>query len=193
MYLDNLMQLDKPVLNLLITFVASSRMRLLVAFVPAFLLGACINTSTIDVVTQEPAEVEERSVLDEDGVPLPPSTSLTVETLPNGQPASPVVASLVTAADTEQQAGNWEAAASSLERALRIEPRNAKLWSQLAEVRFEQQDWQQAVQMAAKSNTLLSGNQQLRRRNWFLMVNAYQSMGDYDAAQRFRDMLLVPQ
>lgn len=154
------------------------------------LLSACINTATIDVHTQEPAVVEERGVINEDGTALPDDSSIVVEPLPNTQPLSPVAAKLVDSARTQQREGRWDEAAGSLERALRIEPRNARLWSQLAEVRFEQRSWQQAIQMAAKSNTLAAQDQQVRRRNWYLMAEAYNSLGDQASAQRYRDKLL---
>ncbi len=105
------------------------------------------------------------------------------------EPASPVVMKLMVSANTQKSNGDLDAAANSLERALRIEPRNALLWSRLAEVRYAQQDWLQSVQLAAKSNTLAGGSTTLRRQNWYLMANAYDSIGDLASAQRYRDKL----
>lgn len=52
----------------------------------------------------------------------------------------------------QRAAGQLVAAAGSLERALRIEPRNPVLWNQLAHVRVEQKQYQLASGLAARSN-----------------------------------------
>jgi hypothetical protein len=59
----------------------------------------------------------------------------------------------------------------------------------LAEIKFEQSDWRGAIQVAAKSNTLSGEDASLRRRNWYLMANSHEALGDFAAAQRFRDKL----
>ncbi len=152
-------------------------------------LPACINTKTIDVHTQEPAVVEERAVVDGQALPLPDEPNLSVEQMEDSKQASPVVSRLMASAQQDRQSGNWDRASGSIERALRIEPRNAQLWSNLAEIKYEQGDWKGAIQVAAKSNTLSADNKQLRRRNWYLMANAHDAMGNSEAAQRFRDKL----
>ena len=45
------------------------------------------------------------------------------------------------------------AAAASIERALRIEPRNPRLWQELARVRLKQGQYAQAENVAARSNS----------------------------------------
>jgi len=112
-----------------------------------------------------------------------------VEPLNDAPPVSPVVKRLMSSARSQSQQGNLDGAAGSLERALRIEPRNAILWARLAEVRYSQEAWRKAIQLAAKSNTLASNNKDLRRRNWYLMANAYQVLGDETSAQKFRSKL----
>jgi cytochrome c-type biogenesis protein CcmH/NrfG len=52
----------------------------------------------------------------------------------------------------QRASGQLVAAAGSLERALRIEPRNPVLWNQLAHVRVEQKQYHLASGLAAKSN-----------------------------------------
>ena len=65
-----------------------------------------------------------------------------------------VIASLINDAEQLSNEGKTEQAVATIERALRIEPRNALLWHQLAVVRMQQQQWQQAIAMARKSNAL---------------------------------------
>lgn len=149
-------------------------------------LSACISTSSIDVPTQDPALIEDRAIINGEALPLPEEPSLSVEPAGGPSEVSPVVSKLMASAQQQRRAGQWDSASSSLERALRIEPRNASLWSSLAEVKYDQRDWQGAIQLAARSNTLSGNQEQLRRRNWYLMANAYEALGNVEAAEKFR-------
>jgi tetratricopeptide (TPR) repeat protein len=158
----------------------------------AFSLSACISTSTIDVPSQDPAQVEDRAVVNGEPLPLPDQGVFTAEPLSVDEPMSPVVKRLVAIAGDQRRIGNWASAASSLERALRIEPRNGRLWSRLAQIRYDQEAWQKAIQLAAKSNTLSGGNSNLLRQNWVLMADAYDALGDSLSAERYRSKLTEP-
>jgi len=68
--------------------------------------------------------------------------------------------------------GDLTASAASLERALRIEPNNAGLWSRLAEVRLRQGDTAQAEQLALKANGLAGADVALRSRNDQIVAQA---------------------
>lgn len=158
------------------------------------LLGACANIGSYPAPVRAPAEVEDRTVEDKvvvDGqvLPLPDQGSIQVEELPSQVQVSPVVQRLMASAEQKRSDGDPSAAANSLERALRIEPRNATLWSRLADIRFDQSNWQQAIQLAAKSNTLARNDNQLRRRNWYLMANSYSALDNPIQAQKYRDKL----
>lgn len=78
---------------------------------------------------------------------------------------SAAVKALAARADEQMRANDLIGAAATLERALRIEPRNASLWSLLAEVRLRQGDMVQAEQLALKSNGLAGNNEGLKARN----------------------------
>jgi len=58
-----------------------------------------------------------------------------------------------------------EEAAQLLERAIRIEPQNGAIWHELARVRFEQGNYEQARQLANRSNALIAGDSTLKARN----------------------------
>jgi tetratricopeptide (TPR) repeat protein len=152
------------------------------------LLGACANIANYTEPAREPAQVEERSV-DGQVLPYPGQSSIQAEELPSQVQVSPVVQGLLVSAEQQSSHGNPSAAANSLERALRIEPRNALLWSRLADIRFGQSNWQQAIQLAAKSNTLAGNDRQLRRRNWYLMANSYSALDNPAQVQKYRDKL----
>jgi len=87
-------------------------------------------------------------------------------------PTARAAASLLAQADSRVQAGEWEQAAALLERALRIEPRNAWLWHHLATVRFRQGRYAQAVSLANKSSSLAPGDAALQAKNRRLVEQA---------------------
>ena len=158
------------------------------------LLGGCATTPNLTSDNESSADtkivpIEERAVVDGKALPLPNDPVLRPEVLPETSPVSPVVKSLMASAQQQRKIRNWDGASGSLERALRIEPRNPYLWSALAEVKFEQGAWKKSIQLAAKSNTLSANDVQLRRRNWNLMANAHKSLGNDAAAEKFMKKL----
>lgn len=152
-------------------------------------LGGCASSVKVAPKQTIPPLIEDRAVVDGEALPLPQGPDLDVQTVPEQRVASPVVKRLIASARTQKQAQDWDGASSSLERALRIEPRNANLWSALAEINCEQGAWKKCIQLAAKSNTLSGSNTSLRRRNWHLMANAHKALGNDEAAVRFLDKL----
>jgi Tfp pilus assembly protein PilF len=105
---------------------------------------------------------------------------------------NPPVVALLDSAATHVNSGQWDKAAASLERALRIEPRNAGIWHDLAQVRLQQRQYQQAESLAAKSNSLSGGNKGVRARNWRLIAVARRAAGNSsgaDAAEAQATML----
>ena len=97
----------------------------------------------------------------------PEQTPAPVETPPPaaGPRENVAVAGLMESARTDAAGGRLPAAAASLERALRIEPRNPRLWQQLARVRLQQADYAQAESLAARSNGFAGGDAALRAEN----------------------------
>jgi Flp pilus assembly protein TadD len=92
------------------------------------------------------------------------------------KPSQPVLA-LVDQAAAQRAAGDLTGAAATLERALRIEPRNAHLWNRLARIRLEQGRYGQANSLAAKSNALAGGAEALRRDNQSIVAAARRGSG----------------
>jgi Flp pilus assembly protein TadD len=80
------------------------------------------------------------------------------------KPGRPVLA-LVEKAEAQRAAGDLDGAAATLERALRIERRNAHLWNRLAQVRLQQGQYDQARSLAAKSDALAGDAPGLLRDN----------------------------
>jgi len=103
------------------------------------------------------------------------------------------IASLMDGARSDVAAGRLANAAASLERALRIEPRNPRLWQELARVRLMQGEYAQAESVAARSNSWAGGDNRLCAENWRLIAQAREARGDaagaraaLDAAERQR-------
>jgi predicted Zn-dependent protease len=115
--------------------------------------------------------------------PSEESTPSRALSMPQGNPA---VLALLNNAEAQEQAGQFEQAAAALERALRLEPRNAMLWHRLARLRLSQGQWQTAVDLAAKSNSLAGGNGDLQARNWQVIAVAKERQGDRDGAREAR-------
>lgn len=99
------------------------------------------------------------------------------------QSENTAVVALLESARADTTAGRLDSAAATLERALRIEPRNASLWHQLARVRLNQGQSGQAIQLATKSSALASDNNSLRAANWRLIGQARAERGDHAGAE----------
>jgi tetratricopeptide (TPR) repeat protein len=139
----------------------------------ALLLAGCASRPDVNIPAP-PAPVEERpGVTGEAPVPRPPA--LASENV--------AVASLVSSARADSAAGRLANAGATLERALRIEPRNARLWQELARVRLQQGDYAQAESMAARSNAWAGADAALQAENWRLIADARIGRGDTQGAR----------
>ena len=94
------------------------------------------------------------------------------------------VIALLDRARLDTEAGQREAAGASLERALRIEPRNGWLWNELAQLRIAQGKYAQAVMLAHKSMSFARSEPRLQALNWRLIGNARVAQGDSPGAEQ---------
>lgn len=90
---------------------------------------------------------------------------------------SPAVKSLITQARADISMGNTRSAISNLERGLRIEPENSRLWNMLAITYFEQSEFQQSISMAKKS-IRYSNDDDFIAKNWEIIKKAGEKVGD---------------
>jgi hypothetical protein len=130
-------------------------------YVLAALLAGCA-TAPEPAKGPEPAPPPEAQQL-----PAPPP-----ERVPPPRAETTAVAGLMESARADTAAGRLPNAAATLERALRIEPRNAQLWHDLAEIRLRQRDYGQVESLAARSNTLAGNDATLRAANQRLIDEA---------------------
>lgn len=124
------------------------------------------------------------------GCATAPGPSSTPTPAPMPEPAakpSPsenvAVAGLIQNARADVAAGRLTNAAATIERALRIEPRNPRLWRELALVRLKQGEYVQAESVAARSNSWAGNDNTLRAENWRLIAQAREARGDADGAR----------
>lgn len=110
-------------------------------------------------------------------VPVTPrDDTVTSVTPPRSMSAVPragtAVLAMLKKADGQLQTGQLDGAVATLERALRLEPRNAWIWHRLAALRLQQGNMQQAINMAAKSNALIGEDNPLRAHNDSIIARA---------------------
>jgi tetratricopeptide (TPR) repeat protein len=128
-------------------------------------------------------------------VPVPPTSSLpqSVPSVPEQkqipEPSSRAVSDLIAKADHMEQSGELEIAAASLERAVRIAPKDPIPWQRLAQIRLQQKDAVQAEALAAKSNSLAGRSKPIMCRNWQIIKQARNLAGDVKGALRAEDKI----
>ena len=121
----------------------------------------------------------------------PPPADTTVAQPPAVVPAPPpvvvsqnvAVVKLAEGARAESTQGEHAKAAAALERALRIEPRNPRLWQELARVRLQQRDYAQAESVATRSNSWAGSDNAVRADNWRIIAEARSARGDAAGAR----------
>jgi len=97
------------------------------------------------------------------------------------------VLALVDQAHAEAADRRLQGAMGTIERALRIEPRNPFLWQELARLHLAQGDYDQTESLAARSNSWAGTNRQLRAANWRLISEARLARGDAAGARDAED------
>ena len=84
-------------------------------------------------------------------------------------------------------AGDADAAVAYVERAIRLSPRAADLWLQLARLQLANADPDAAVQFANKAISLAGDRVDWVRDAWLLIADARAAQGDADAARAIRE------
>lgn len=130
---------------------------------PLLLLGACAAPPPVPETKPEPP-------------PPPVAAPAPKENI--------AVAGLMESARADAAAGKHANAAASLERALRIEPRNPRLWHELARVRAQQGQHAQAENVAVRSNSFAGDDKALRAENWKLIAETRNARGDKEGARQ---------
>lgn len=135
----------------------------------------------------EPEDAESDPV--ETAAYIPPEPEPLVREYPRSAEAvsGPAVTSLHRQAMQQARAGEHASAIAVLERALRIEPRNAFVWTALAEQHLASGDRGQAEQVAGRANGFARGNPYLEARNWRVIADARRDGGDAQGAEQAQE------
>ena len=96
---------------------------------------------------------------------------------------SPASQALVTQAQAQRKRGDLPGATVSLERALRIEPRNPLLWIEMARLRMDQRNYPQAESMARKALSMSIGDDRTQSQAWTVVADSLRARGRNVEAQ----------
>jgi tetratricopeptide (TPR) repeat protein len=99
----------------------------------------------------------------------------------------PATQSLVTQARAQVERGEFDAAAGTLDRAVRIEPRNPLLWLELAQLRLAQKDAKQAEGYGRKALSLATGDRRTQSQASKVVADALKAQGRTQEAKAFED------
>jgi tetratricopeptide (TPR) repeat protein len=95
----------------------------------------------------------------------------------------PASRALVSQAQTQMASKNYVVAASSIERALRIEPDNPLLWIELGKIRFAEGNYVQSENMARKAVSMSVNAPRAQSSAWRLIAESYRARGKNPEAQ----------
>ncbi len=159
-------------------------------FVAAWLL---LLAGCASVPTQPPAKTTPQEAIPQVTIPqqaMPQAApqvapQAAIEPVPKqAMSGNPAVVALLDRAQLDTAAGRSEAAGASLERGLRIEPRNAWLWQELAQLRLSQGQYAQAISLAQKSMSFAAQERRLLALDWRVIANARVAQGNQAEAEQ---------
>ena len=148
--------------------------RLLGVLILLSLLSACAGPAPIPVEDREvQKQVREPAQQEKSGVQVFPLQNPAVKTL------------LEDAREAEKHA-DYDLAAVSLERALRIQPRDPEILQFMAEIQLHKKDYEQALNFAIRSYDTGSRVGEICGRNWHTIAVAREHAGDASGAAQAR-------
>ena len=145
------------------------------------LVSAALTACAVPSPYQKPAPPPEQAPETPPSTETQPGQSPSVpEPLP---PSAPVVREPTLGAASRAATKNYPVAASSIERALRIEPDNPLLWIELGKVRFAEGNYVQAENMARKAVSMSVNAPRAQSSAWRLIADSYRARGKNIEAQ----------
>ena len=135
--------------------------------------GHSVEDMAMPTLKQEPIEFPSDS----------PMQQTRFSPLDSFAPLSPAVNALASAANQSSKSGDIEAATTTIERAIRIEPRNATLYYKLAVFRLKQSKPKLAEDLAKKALLLATNDAALKKHSWLLVARARELLGDMNGSR----------
>lgn len=105
----------------------------------------------------------------------------TTTTPPKPASSGTATTALLQEARSAVSAGNYEKAASALERAHRIQPGNAKILYDISQIRYAQGKYRQAESFASKAANYSQSNT-LSKKIWTMLANSRKALGNTSGA-----------
>jgi tetratricopeptide (TPR) repeat protein len=155
--------------------------RLVAALCLSALLAGCATPSGLPPVIASEG-MDEPQANPQQELPVPPSQSAT-RTLPDTGSAT---LALLKQSDRAVSSGDTDEAVAYVERAIRLNPRQADLWLRLAELQLVRKDPAAAVQFANKAITLAGRHMEWVRDAWLVIADARAAQGDAAQAEEIR-------
>ncbi len=146
------------------------------AFALLFIAGCASRPPVYDVPVVEPEAPDSVAV---------PELQPEVETR-TPQRDNPATVTLLAASAEAAQAGNHQLAISHIERAIRLEPKNSALWSELSLAYLADGRSQRARQYAQKAIALAGDRGDLKRKGWLAIADVEAAEGNLAEARRIR-------
>ena len=144
---------------------------LFVVLLVTLLLGACATSPGPSTPGDKEVEarVREPARQDSEGVQVFPLQN-------------PAVKELLADAGEAERTGDYGQAASYLERALRIQPRDPEILQSMAEVQLQMKDYEQALNFASRSYDIGPRVGEICSRNWRTISVSREYLGDHSGS-----------
>jgi tetratricopeptide (TPR) repeat protein len=154
-----------------------NRLAVLAPLATALLLSGCPASSTRPQFPSPPPPSAPESNASPPGAATPNPPPPRAPQPPRENHLSPATRSLVTQAKTLMSRGDLDAASSTLDRALRIEPNNPLLWIELGRLRLAESDAHQAEGCGRKALALASGDRGTQAQAGRVLADALRAQG----------------
>ncbi len=108
---------------------------------------------------------------------------------PNGTDApdtDSATLALLNQSERARNSGNHVEAVAYVERAIRLNPRQADLWLRLARLHLAEQELEAAIQYANKTIALAGNRMDWVKQAWLVIADAREGQGDHAAAREIR-------
>lgn len=116
-----------------------------------------------------------------------PTTESTVATPDEAPVTTSATLALLQQSERAASSGSLAEAIAYLERAIRIEPRRADLWVQLAQLEVANQQPTAAIQYANKALALAGTRTDWQRDAWLVIADAKAAQGEIEDATKIRE------
>jgi Flp pilus assembly protein TadD len=162
--------------------------RLAIALIAAAQLGGCFASgsrpsSESNPSPGSPSSGSQPANPSSPGAPSAGAPTQRAPLPPRENHLSPATRSLVTQARTLMSRGDFDGASSTLDRALRIEPNNPLVWTELGRLRLAESDAHQAESCGRKALALASGDPAAQRQAGQLLADALRAQRRNQEAQ----------